>query len=111
MMHQAEPLPVVAKPAYFPKIIDIEGVGCVVMIFEVYGSGDHMVSGLYHMTGKINLPPKAWLRVVREQMGRIEQIARQSGVSELRIAGRDWSRILPDYEPFNEIPNGLRKFL
>jgi hypothetical protein len=48
---------------------------------------------------------------VREQMRLIEQMAKESGVTEMRVAGRDWSRVLRDYEPFDEVPNGLRKVL
>lgn len=99
------------KPSYFPHTIDIEGIGCAAMIFEVYGSGDHMVCGLYWLMAKTFVPPKQWLRVVREQMRLIEQMAKESGVTEMRVAGRNWSRVLPDYEPFDEVPNGLRKRL
>lgn len=99
------------RPAYFPHTINIEGVGCVAMILEVYGSGDHMVCGIYQMCGHIHVPPKHWLHVVRNEMRKIEQMAKDSGVAEMRVAGRNWSRVLPDYEPFDEIPNGLRKRL
>lgn len=96
---------------YFPHSVEIEGVGIVVMILETYGSGDHMVCGIYQMIGKINAKPKAWLRIVRDELRKIEQDCKASGVSELRLAGRDWHRILTDYEPFPDIPNGLRKVL
>jgi hypothetical protein len=29
----------------------------------------------------------------------------------MRLGGRDWSKILPDYEPLDGVPNGLRKRL
>jgi hypothetical protein len=102
---------VAERPTYFPHTIDIEGVGCVAMILEMYGSGDDMVCGIYQMCGYIHVPPKAWLRVVREQMRLIEQMAKESGVTEMRVAGRSWARVLPDYEPFSDRPNGLRKRL
>ena len=98
-------------PDYWPHTIDIEGVGCAAMILEVYGSGDFMVCGIYQMVGKIKAKPKAWLRVVREEMRKIERVCKESGISEMRVAGRDWHRILPDYEPFDGVPNGLRKRL
>ena len=68
-------------------------------MLEVYGSGDDMVAGIYQVTGLINLKPKRWLRVVRGHLRRIERICKESGCCELRIAGRDWSRVLRDYEP------------
>ena len=96
---------------YFPHSIEVDGVGIVVMILEMHGSGDHMVCGIFQMIGKIKAGPKAWLHVVREQIALLERDCKESGVSEMRLAGRDWHRILIDYEPFPEIPNGLRKML
>lgn len=71
------------------------------------------IAGIYKLDGKINAPPKAWLAVVREELVKIEGIAREAGCDELRLQGRDWSRVLPDYEPIYAptLRNGLRKRL
>jgi hypothetical protein len=52
--------------------------------------------------------PKEWLRVIREGVNYFEDRARESGCTEMRIGGRNWSRILPGYEPFEL---GWRKIL
>ena len=49
---------------------------------------------LHTLKGKIKLKPKAWLQTVRAEMVRLEHIARQAGCKEMRIEGRDWSRVL-----------------
>jgi hypothetical protein len=48
---------------------------------------------------------------MRGELRKIENIARDAGCTEMRVAGRDWSRILPDYEPMPGIENRLRKAL
>jgi hypothetical protein len=98
-------------PTVFPYTARIPGVGEGRMLLEVYGDGDFMVCGVRELWGFINLPPKAWLETVRREMRNIEQMAKESGVIEMRVAGRSWARILPDYEPFDGVKNGLRKAL
>lgn len=71
-----------------------------------------MICGVYHLEGKLNLPPKAWLGRIRAEMRRLENIARAAGCVEMRMGGRDWSRVFPDYEPIQgPTPNLLRKVL
>ena len=70
-----------------------------------------MICGIYQLRGRIALAPKAWLRTVRAEMTRLEQIARAAGCVEMRIAGRNWLRVLPDYTPFAGPRNGIRKEL
>ncbi len=72
------------------------------------------VAGIYDLTGTIDLPPRAWLKAVRDEVDRLEAVARDAGCEELRLQGRDWGRILPDYERITDAPkmrNGLRKRL
>lgn len=94
----------------FPFVID-RPYGRVEVVLEVYGSGDDMVCGIYKLNGQINLPPKRWLQVVRGHVHRIERIVKQSGCREMRVAGRSWKRILPEYQPYDGVRNGLRKAL
>lgn len=96
---------------YVPYPIVVPGVGAAALVLEIYDEDGQRVCGIYQMAGKINLPPKAWLRLVREHLAIIEQKCRESGVTEMRLAGRHWSRVLPDYEPYDGPKNGLRKIL
>jgi hypothetical protein len=80
--------------------------------FEIYEEDGKRVCGLQQLEGRFDLPPKQWLRMVRAEMTKLEGIARDAGCAEMRIAGRDWSRVLPDYEPLpGGKPNRLRKRL
>ena len=72
-----------------------------------------VVCGVYDLRGTINLPPRRWLRLVRRTMAEFEKRAQAAGVTEMRVAGRDWSSVLGPvgYEAMPELPNGLRKRL
>lgn len=85
--------------------------GEVVLILEAYEDGGAIVCGIRHCIGRIALRPKAWLRHVRAELRLLEDIAREKGATEMRVAGRDWSRVFPDYEPMPGITNRLRKRL
>lgn len=94
-----------------PIALTVPG-GTATVVFEVYEEGGEMICGLQKLHGRVNLPPKAWLRGMRAEMTKLEAIARGAGCAEMRIAGRDWSRVLPDYEPLpGGKPNRLRKRL
>ena len=82
------------------------------LTLEIYGSGDHMVCGLRWLEGRIDRMPKSEFRaaVVRE-LALIEQMAKESGVTEMRHAGGDRGCFLPGYEPFPDVQNGRRKRL
>lgn len=82
---------------------------CVVQVFEE--ADGTKVCGIKKLFGTINAPPKAWVRAVREEVAKIEGVAREAGCDEMRIAGRDWSRILPDFETCDGLTNGIRKRL
>ncbi len=61
--------------------------------------------------GSINASPKEGLRMVRYTMAKFEALAKAQGCAEMRLGGRSWAAILPDYKPYAELPNGLRKVL
>jgi hypothetical protein len=82
-----------------------------VVTFEIGEEDGRMICGIYFIEGRLREPPKRWLRIVRAEMRRIEEIAAGAGCHEMRVAGRDWSRVLPDYEPMPGIKNRLRKRL
>lgn len=79
---------------------------------EAYEDDGQIVCLIHTLSGKISLGPKAWLRAVRDEIAKLERIARAAGCVEMRVEGRDWSRILPGYShwPAGE-GHGLRKVL
>jgi hypothetical protein len=80
--------------------------------FEVFQEGGDTICGVFSLVGKLNLPPKAWLSTVRSTMDEFEQRMKAEGIAEMRVAGRDWSRVLRGYEPLEgKTPNLLRKRL
>lgn len=85
--------------------------GHVSITLEAFEEDGRLVCGVFALRGEILLPPKAWVRAVRAELKRIEIIAARAGCEEIRIAGRDWRRVLSDYEPCAGLPNGLRKVL
>lgn len=88
------------------------GTASASLTLEIYEEEGRTICGLYQLTGTLPFPPKAWLKLIRTEIRTIERIAREAGCAELRLGGRDWSRILPDYEPLeNGTPNGLKKRL
>lgn len=93
-----------------PFLIEYPGVR-VEITFEAYEENGRKVCGIYQIDGEINRPPKAWLAIVRAEVAKIADIARNAGCDELRIAGRDWSRVLPEFEPFDGPVNGIRRML
>lgn len=97
-----------------PRIIP--GIGECELVFNVYeetiADETRMICAV-DIDGFIKAKPKAWLRVVRSEIQFLERLARSAGCHELRMAGRDWSRIFPDYEkhPLGAGKNVLRKVL
>lgn len=64
------------------------------------------------IAGRSSHRPRAFLRFMREMMGLYEELARWRGCKEIRIGGRaEWQRVFPDFEPFGDVPNNLRKTL
>lgn len=86
--------------------------GCrAVMQLEVYEEPSGLVCSIRRLRGRIDLPRREWLAAVREEIGKIEGLARDAGCNEMRLGGRKWSRVLTDYEPLIGVKNGLRKRL
>jgi len=79
---------------------------------QIFDEADCRVCGIYRIEGRVALRPKAWLAAIRSEIQTIERIAKDAGCHELRVSGRDWRRVLTDYEPMvgNE-PNLIRKRL
>ena len=81
------------------------------MQLRVYEEPTGLVCEISDLKGRIDLPRRQWLAAVREEIGKIEGIAKAAGCNEMRLGGRAWSRVLPDYEPLSGVTNGLRKAL
>lgn len=93
-----------------PFSITAQG-GAVTITLEVFEEEGRLCCGIYQLDGRITLPPKAWLRLIRSELEKIENVARQAGCAEIRVAGRDWSRVLTGWTPLDGVQNGLRKVL
>lgn len=64
------------------------------------------------LTGEVRGGFKSFIKVSRQLMTYFELSARLAGCTEMRIGGRNWARVFPDYERFDCIvPNSLRKRL
>jgi hypothetical protein len=84
--------------------------GTATLTLEIYEEGDELICGLLDLKGKFDRG--AFLTSVRREMKTIETLARDAGCVEMRLAGRDWSRVHTDYEPLpGDKPNRLRKRL
>lgn len=95
-----------------PPLVIEHPQGSGLVIFDVFAEGEDLVCGLRLLEGKFPLPSKAWVRAVRMTMTEFENRARDAGCTEMRVSGRDWSRVLTDYEFIEgDAPNLLRKRL
>lgn len=91
-----------------PPIRIADGDVDVSLVFEIEQEAGETICGVYRLDGWINLPPKAWLRRVRAEIDKLERLAKAAGCAEMRVAGRDWSRVLPQYE---RLPGGNANLL
>lgn len=93
--------------ALFVEDANVRGV----IVTEICNIDGAKVCWVSYVAGSVNAYPKQWLSIMREGMAVIEHMAKSIGCTETRIGGRDWSRILPGYLPFDDTPNNLRKAL
>jgi hypothetical protein len=63
------------------------------------------------LAGSVDGGPKQRALTIRQGMHHIENIAKAAGCTELKLCGRDWSRIFPEYTPFDGFRSGLKKDL
>lgn len=89
-------------------LLEVTGPGRCLMVIEVT---DDLVCWTKYLAGTIEGGPKARIAIMREAVRQIETLARNAGCTEHRLCGRDWSAILPDYQPFDGHRNGLKKEL
>lgn len=90
------------------SLLHISGHGHALMVIEVT---DGLVCWVKYLAGQIEGGPKARVSIIRGAVEHIEAMARDAGCSEIRLCGRDWSRILKTYRPSDGHPNELCKEL
>lgn len=94
------------------KPFRVERPGCrVVVALEIYEEPEGLICSVRKLRGRMDLPPREWVRVFREETKKVEALARAANCIEMRCGGRNWSRVLPDYQPLAGVKNGLRKGL
>lgn len=91
-------------------MVSADGVAGVI-VTEICTLDGVKVCWLSYVAGSVHASPRKWLAIMRAGIAQIEDLARLAGCVETRIGGRDWSRILADYEPFDDVPNRMRKVL
>lgn len=98
-----------------PVLIERPGISVLILLEPYYDEDDETMVCLVHtLRGTIGLNPKAWLRAVRDEIRKLERIAKAADCAEMRVEGRDWSRVL---KPLGYVPwpqgegFGLRKAL
>ena len=91
--------------------IDIEGAKGVVVTEVGLSMANVRCLWVCHIGGRIS--PRLWCLKVWLLMLHFEELARLDGCKEMRLEGRDWHRIFPDWERLDERPgrNELRKVL
>ena len=77
--------------------------------FEAYTENGRIVCGVYDIKGTVKAGPKAFVRAVREEMQNLERAAKANGAHEFRIGGRWTRRVVPDYEPYPDPSDPLRR--
>lgn len=73
--------------------------------------GPELILWTVAIAGRIEGGPKARLMAMRAALEAIEKTGRLAGCAAHRICGRDYSRLFPDYAPFEGARNGLEKRL
>jgi len=58
---------------------------------EAYEDDGLVVCLIHTLSGTIALRPKAWLQAVRDEVRKLERIAKAAGCAEMRVEGRNWS--------------------
>jgi hypothetical protein len=77
-----------------------------VIVLHVTEEAGKLVMGIPYLAGKVR---GGFLLFMRMAMAQVVAHARKLGVSEVRLGGRDWSRVFPDFEAYDG--NRLRKVL
>ena len=84
--------------------------GAVTLAFEGYEEAGDATGGVLDPEG--DFARGTLVTAARREMKTLEALARKAGCAEMRVAGRNWARVLNDYQPLpGGKPNRLRKRL
>jgi hypothetical protein len=65
-----------------------------------------------YVGGRVEGGPRAFVRTVRAVVDEIESLARAAGCRYLRLGGRNWAPVFPEWEHEGaEYPNRIRKVI
>lgn len=81
------------------------------LIAEIFEEDGKLCCWACFIAGKVDGGPRQFLRTMREIMAGLEFHVKQAGCAEMRIGGRDWSRVFPDFSVADPATNELRKVL
>lgn len=94
---------------------DVEVVGAhgVVVTETALAVNGQRCCWVVYIGGRISGDRRQWLGRTRMLMRYFEQLAKQDGCTEMRVEGRNWARVLTDYDALTDRPgrNELRKAL
>lgn len=81
-----------------------------VMVVEIHEIDGSKCLSLIYFAGRIGPhPPRQWTSRVREMVSTfLAAIAKAASCTEIRIEGRDWSRVFPDWEVLDADRHALR---
>jgi len=90
----------------------VDGEASAMLVASVYEEGHTAVTcfGIEFFTAR-KAPRHRWLALMRCGVAEIGKLAKEAGCTELRLGGRDWRRVFPDFTPLEGVPHGLRKVL
>jgi hypothetical protein len=93
--------------------IDGDGVSGIVILEFATATNGKPCCWVVYIAGRIAGTPRQWRRSVRHLMHHFESLAHACGATEMRVEGRNWAKILNDYEVLGDRPgrNELRKVL
>ena len=79
---------------------------------EVNQNGvNELIAWTTAIAGRIDGGPKSKVATIRHAVATLEAVLADAGVKAHRICGRDWSRVLPEYVPYDGARNGLERRL
>lgn len=96
---------------YFHMVESAAPEASGLLVFRVFDDEGRVSCFASYLAGKVPGGPKQIVRTMRGLMESFEQLCRASGIYQIYIGGRDWSRVFPDYQSADDVPNRLRKVL
>jgi hypothetical protein len=95
--------------------LSVEATGTSGLAILQFGTstGGASCCWVVYVAGRVTGAPRRWRQSVGDLMRHFESIARSCGSTEMRVEGRNWAKILNDYEALSDRPgrNELRKVL